>query len=275
MMNTPQGFQLFESATGHPSSEAINKAPWLHHAFFEAISDDGRMALVSFDGSVSERTFVEVASGQRRRSVTIVDNQYTLVFASDSRHLLTWHTDGTALVWDPYLLPIKTGFLTPEEARNYWHELAGNDAERAFRAICRLIAAPKSTVAFLAEQLKRDNVADVRIQRWIVELDSDIFIQRENAQRQLARLGAEVVDELREALKTTPSLEAKRRLERLLRILPAIDLKSLQRARALEVLERISTPEAAAVLKELAGAAPSSRLTREARDSLARLMRAN
>jgi hypothetical protein len=201
------------------------------------------------------------------------DCRNDLLFASDNRHLLTWHTDGTALVWDPYLLPHASSLLTPDEVRKCWDELAGKHAVVAFTAICRLIAVPKLAVPFFARALERDNAAEARVQRWLADLDSDTYQRREEAQRQLARLGADVVGDVREALKAAASLEAKLRLERLLRTLPASDPKSLQRIRALEVLERIGTHQAAAVLKKLAAGAPGSRLTREARESLERLTR--
>ncbi|MFO0842599.1 MAG: hypothetical protein U0797_09420 [Gemmataceae bacterium] len=66
-----------------------------------------------------------------------------------------------------------------------------------------------------------------------------------------------------------PSLEARKRLERLLAAVDAdVHTPSPERIRALravELLERIGTPAARRALAELAGGAPGARLTREAK----------
>lgn len=66
--------------------------------------------------------------------------------------------------------------------------------------------------------------------------------------------------------------EARRRVEALLaRPRQLRNSEVLRSFRALEVLDQIGTPEAQAVLQELAEGAPEAHLTREARASLARL----
>jgi hypothetical protein len=69
-------------------------------------------------------------------------------------------------------------------------------------------------------------------------------------------------------LNEKPSLEVHQRIERLLaRIKP----ETWRDLRAVEVLERIGSPEAKQVLESLAKGAEGARLTREAKASLERL----
>src|SRR5262249_42594622 len=81
---------------------------------------------------------------------------------------------------------------------------------------------------------------------------------------------------LRKTLKGRPSLEVRRRVERLLLKLenddqPPLPPARLRELRAIEALEMIGTDKAKAVLKELAKGTPEDRLTEEAKLSLGRL----
>src|SRR5262249_14635384 len=112
-----------------------------------------------------------------------------------------------------------------------------------------------------------------RVRRLIDDLDSGEFAVRDRAERDLAQLAQLAEAALREAPKGKPSLEAFRRSERLLERLeePVGDPEQLRGLRAVEVLERIGTPEAIEALRALAKGAPAARLTKEARASLDRL----
>jgi hypothetical protein len=80
---------------------------------------------------------------------------------------------------------------------------------------------------------------------------------------------------LTRALANDPSPEARRRIEQLLhqvteeRLYPTAD--QLRAVRAVEVLERIGSPQARRVLAALAGGAPQAQLTVEAQTALERL----
>jgi hypothetical protein len=112
----------------------------------------------------------------------------------------------------------------------------------------------------------------------LADLDSDRYRVRD-----LARKGLEEMEEaaepfLRQALKNNPSLEARRRLEKLLgRIEEALKAtggvspKLLQLLRGVEALERIGTPAARRALQTVADRAPDDNLGAEARAALGRL----
>src|SRR5262249_23559723 len=111
------------------------------------------------------------------------------------------------------------------------------------------------------------------VAQWIAELDSDTFAVREKANEELEKLGDAVAGELRQALRSPPSLEARRRLEALLdKVQGALVAgERLRSVRAVETLEQIGTPEARQLLESLAKGAPGARLTQEATESFQRL----
>jgi len=113
-----------------------------------------------------------------------------------------------------------------------------------------------------------------RLGKLIANLDSSRFQEREDAARQLADLEERAEPALREALKTNPSAEQRRRIEALLAVPTVVrSSEKLRRLRALEVLEHIGSSQARKVLDELAKGAPESRVTQEAKASLERLQR--
>jgi hypothetical protein len=109
----------------------------------------------------------------------------------------------------------------------------------------------------------------------IRDLDARSFAVREKATEDLAKLAREAEMPLRQALQNPSSVEAQRRLERLVAMLEggALPAETLRAVRAVEVLERIGSREAMDLLRALAQGAPEARLTHEARASLERLTR--
>jgi HEAT repeat protein len=114
------------------------------------------------------------------------------------------------------------------------------------------------------------------IARLIARLDDEDFAARESATVELTRLGWRAEPALRLALEDK-SPEVRRRAEGLLKGILSKergeDLEVVQLVRALEVLERISTPDAIKVIEELAKGPPSLRLTVEASMMRQRLAR--
>jgi hypothetical protein len=164
--------------------------------------------------------------------------------------------------------------LTPQELEELWVVLAGGDAVKAYRAIGRLSDSPQSAVRFLGRQLQLAPPDAKVIARLIAELDDDRYQVRERATRQLAHLGSTAEAALKWALAGKPSVEARRRLEGLLRPLEELEMPPAQLRiwRAIEVLEHIGSPDAQHVLRELTKSHQAQRLTREAKAALARLV---
>jgi HEAT repeat protein len=133
-----------------------------------------------------------------------------------------------------------------------------------------------------AEGLVKDKLAAgpgvkaEQLARLIAALDSDEFETRESASKELANLGGLAEAVLRKALDGKPSPEVRRRVEDLLGQLEgkAEDPQERRLLRAIEVLERLGTPEARRLLDKLAKETTGARAAREAKASMERLDKA-
>jgi hypothetical protein len=185
----------------------------------------------------------------------------------------------TALLLGTTGLDVRAAAPPPETLEQLWAALATTDPARAERVMARLLARPAQTVRFLRIHLRPVTVDARRVAQWLAQLDSDQYKIRERASKALEDLSEAVEPQLRKALAGKPSLEARRRIERLLRQVRGERLSpSRQRRRAvsaIEVLERIGNAEARGVLAALARGAPTAALTVDARGALERLVRVN
>jgi hypothetical protein len=115
---------------------------------------------------------------------------------------------------------------------------------------------------FLKDHLQPDLQG---VPQLVADLDADAFAVRQKAAEELEKLGVATEPALRKALKGQPSIELKRRIEQLL------DRLRLEVLRALEVLERLDTPESRQLLEKLAAGPGDAWLTKEAKASTRRL----
>ncbi len=114
------------------------------------------------------------------------------------------------------------------------------------------------------------------LRRLIVDLDDPQFQRRESAAKRLADWGEQADKPLREALLRKPSLEVRRRIEKLLaepRLVRTPEERRL--LRAVRVLESIGTSQARQVLEMLTKDAPDAWFTQEAKAALARFTTPN
>ncbi len=110
-----------------------------------------------------------------------------------------------------------------------------------------------------------------QVARLIRDLDSDDFVRRKGATKELADLGESAVPELRRALGAGPSAEVRRTIEQLLEAASQDSTQRVRQRRLLELVEWIGGAEASGLLTELAQGAPGTWLTREAEGGLRRL----
>ncbi|HEV3082041.1 MAG TPA: hypothetical protein VGY66_19830 [Gemmataceae bacterium] len=127
---------------------------------------------------------------------------------------------------------------------------------------------------YLREQLHVAAVLDkARVSRLIADLDSDKFVVRSNAMRELQELGEIPESDYRKTLAARPSLEVRQRLDELLNKLRNMPPDRLRLVRAVEALDLADTPEARTLLAALGQGAPAAGLTKDARAASERLNR--
>src|SRR5262249_36237914 len=153
-------------------------------------------------------------------------------------------------------------------------DLADADAAKAQAAVGLLAANPDQAVPLLKQRLRPAAPTDPgRLRQLVADLDSNRFEQREQASRELKRLGEEAEPVLRKPLQGAPSAESRRRIDELLSTMaPWVveDPEALRRVRAVRALRQTAGPEARQILEKLAEGAPAARETKEARAALGR-----
>jgi RNA polymerase sigma factor (sigma-70 family) len=274
----PLGLRMAEVATGQ---EVFHVEGWIEFASF---SPDGRV-LATADPKALR--LWDAVSGQQLfhrpwpegLAHTVLQTPIgSLALLPSGRAAATGMGDGTILVWDlaPETWPATepAGNLARKELDALWSDLAAG-ARKGQRAVRTLAMASAQAVPFLKDHLQPVADADPqRVRQLVADLDSERFAVRETAARELAGFGAKVEPVLHGVLARQPSLEVRRRVEKLLSTLHTAPSAAVVRTlRAIQALERIGTPDARQVLKGLAAGAPAARETREAQGALERLER--
>lgn len=250
-----------------PSAAAIQST-------YEFSPDSRTLALGDYKGI----RLYETASGKIRRSLD-GGHVVAMTFSVDCRRLYSGSSDTTVLAWDltgrEGAAPVAAE-LSAAEADARWAGLASEDAAVAYCALWALAESPGRAVAFLGDHLRPLQPAGAdHLRRLIEQLDAAEFAVRDAASKELEGLGEQAETALRRALAGGLFPEQRRRAEALVaridtaRVEPAP--ATLREIRAVEVLERIGTPEAIRLLRDLAAGVPEARLTRESAASLTRL----
>src|SRR5262245_12719745 len=197
---------------------------------------------------------------------------WSLAFSPDGKRLVSASADNTALVWEVPAAALPEGKLPPAAVATLWADLAAADATRAHRAVCKLLAAPDQSIPLLSERMKpvpRTAPAE-KVKRLVMDLDSERFAVRQRASAELETMGELAEPALRKVLHNSPSLEVRRRAEK---ILAKLQTQRLRELRAVRVLEMAATPHARRLLRELSRGLPGAPLTEDARAALDRLDR--
>jgi hypothetical protein len=246
------------------------------------LSPDGRLMAVMthYLEPGNEIRIYETATGTLRGTICAPCKIESFDFAPDGKTLATSCADTTVLIWDLHR-PFAGGKATqppplnPAETEALWNSLGARDAMEMDRAFWALVRAPKQTVALLSQRLKpAQGPTSSQLQKWIANLDSKSFKERESATVELKQLGEQAFPAVQTTLlKKDISLEQRQRLEIILKHIEnaGVDPAQLRELRAIEVLERIASSEALQLLKTLASRDDNSVLTREARAALTRL----
>ena len=174
--------------------------------------------------------------------------------------------------------PAKTVDFPAGRLKSLWDSLGSGQLLKAHQAAQVLVAGRQTTVAFLATRLEPVSADTKRIPALVTDLASRSFAVRQNSFDELSRIGAPAEPALAEALKAKPTIEARTRIQLLLKAAsqyyPAT--RAATRAgRAIRVLEMINTPKATELLKRLAQGMPNSPVTEQAGAALKRTQKAN
>jgi WD40 repeat protein len=159
--------------------------------------------------------------------------------------------------------------LSEKELAALWDDLASADGGKADAAWRKLGGAGDSTVPFLREKIRPIAVPAVdltQIERWVADLDSPKYPVRERATRELQAAGELAVVPLQRLLEKNPSGEARNRATLILKKVEQ-PVRTPDRVRVLEaidLLERLRTAPAVALLDEIGRDALLGQIRREA-----------
>jgi len=152
------------------------------------------------------------------------------------------------------------------------HLLRGSDATSAFDAMCELIDRGDECLPTLQTALTNNTDSSVDVRRWIRQLDSAVFTERDEATRNLLKATGPITPLLKQAVKKG-STEQKSRLKEILesREVNGVPADDLAVYRGVEVLTAIPSSKALALLKRLAEGDENETATHEARATLIRV----
>ncbi len=239
-----------------------------------AVSGDGRtVAVGQNDGRA---VLYEVASGQVRRVLRgHREAVSTLAFTPDGK-LGTTSLDHTGLVWDVTLKaggPAPPVPLAEAERAKLWNALGDPRAQPAFAALAQLAADPPAAVALVRRHLPpARGIDDAALDRLVQALQDKRYQVRRRAYRELDGHGEMIVAGIKRRLAQAQDLELRARLQAFLKKHDRAEAtpERLREIRAVQLLEELATPEALALLGELARGNANAGRTLEAARALER-----
>jgi hypothetical protein len=176
-------------------------------------------------------------------------------------------------VWNRDTIEARQCQTLPVPTGAEWDWLSSPDTKRGRAAVRALVADPTRALALLAAGLAALDAGVLN--RLVMELGAEEFRVRQSAERALVGFGPRAEAALRSAVTKAESPEVRARAEVLLKALNPtgrrVSGERLRTTRAIEVLERIASPEARALLAKCAATDPEGLLALEAKNALIRV----
>ena len=264
-----QALRVWQATTGRP----YRKLPGhVGGTYALAFTPDGR-TLVSGGRDRAVRSWELFTGTLQWQRNGHTDSVLGLSVSRNGRLLASASADGSVLLHDLTAGVRAQGKLSREETEQLWIDLADREAARAERAGARLVGASEAAVTFLRGRLRPIPAVDeTQVRRLLRELEHRRFAIRQRAEQALAQLGVVARPLLRRVLDDKPTLETRRRVERLLEALEEEKLSAaeLRAWRAVGLLERMGTPQARRLLEKLAKGAAGAWQTEAAKGGLLR-----
>jgi hypothetical protein len=268
------GTKLYDVNTGNEiwKASAGHKSPTPGHIAF---APNGRTIALSLgDGVV--RLF-DWAHDKQWSFKGANKGPYQLAFSSDGTRLAGVENT-SALIWDVADVtsqpPPKHDDASPKDLDDWCNQLGSPNSGAAYQAVWKLVGARDSAVPKLKAMLTQaDPAAYKQIGRWIANLNSEHFVVREKAAKELFTLGDAALAPIEEALKETLSLEQRRRLQAISKSLrdKSMAAERLKELRTIMALEQIGTPSARAAIEWLNHGLVTAWITQQARLALNRM----
>ncbi|HEY7428606.1 MAG TPA: WD40 repeat domain-containing protein [Gemmataceae bacterium] len=197
-----------------------------------------------------------------------------LVFSADGHTLISGSEDTSAVVWDLLACfgPDDTEWRPKQEDLEKIWGLLGDErrTDRAFELLSVLAHNAEMVVPFVKQKVPPPR-NDRRVKELLADLDSDTFMVREKASRELGKLGIAAEPLLRRALAEKPTLELRRRIKLLLAEIRDDPETTRRWNRLVMLLEWDGSTKAREVLEALAGSSVRATVAQDARAALARL----
>ncbi|MBY0524025.1 MAG: WD40 repeat domain-containing protein [Gemmataceae bacterium] len=160
-----------------------------------------------------------------------------------------------------------------KSATALWADLASKDEATALGALLELAALPDDAMPLLKKDLRPVLIDPRRAARWLADLDSERFADRQNATEEFLHVGPYAEPYLRKALEGKPSLEVRRRIEQILGKIaqprPGADWPRV--ARGLALLEHYNAVPSRQLLEQLSKGRSKAPITQEAEAAVDRL----
>jgi WD domain, G-beta repeat/WD40-like Beta Propeller Repeat len=259
-------FKVWEVATGQELLAVTAHGWWTCGAAF---SPSGRMVAFADDTSIEVWDIATNKCSQRFES----DETWVGGLAiGDNGRLLASANAGGIDLWE---LEEKS---SPKEGSVgvLFDDLKMRDPKNATRAVFALAAEPGQSLPLLRKELRpvrgasREELANL-----VNDLGSNEFVVRQKAATELEKLERVAGGALQDLLRANPPLDVRRQAEYLLGQLeePNLSTEIIRSVRAVEVLERINSPESRQILSDLANGHSEGRLTAEAKAALKRMIK--